>query len=321
MRRHLVAVPLDGSQVVRELVGGSDFLAHPRVSPDGAHLAWLAWDHPQMPWDGTELRVAPISSGGTIGRRAPPRRRRRGRAPPEWADASTLYAVTDRSGWWNSSCACRSPGDPEPPLHPAEEEFGAPLWQLGQTTYALLDDGRLAVTHGVGRAALGVLDPRDGTLVDVDLPFGTFASSVRAPGRPRECRNVARPRPQRSSSSTSRAARWTSSTITSSCPTRSGCSVPTDEALPGPDGRVVHALVHLADSTPLTPSARGELPPYVVLSTAARRRSRSLLLSVEKAFFTSRGIGVLDELRRLDRVRARSLGCKHAARAVGVVDV
>src|SRR5665811_1945581 len=71
---------------------------------------------------------------------------------------STLYAVTDRTGWWNLVRLALDGGAPEP-LHGGEEEFGAPLWQLGQTTYALLDDGRLAVTHGVGRAALGVLDP------------------------------------------------------------------------------------------------------------------------------------------------------------------
>ena len=102
MSRHLVAVPLNGSQEVRELVGGSDFLAHPRISPDGADLAWLAWDHPQMPWVGTVLRVAAVGADGTVGTaRTLLGGTQESVLQPEWADAITLYAVTDRSGWWN----------------------------------------------------------------------------------------------------------------------------------------------------------------------------------------------------------------------------
>ncbi len=96
-----VAIALDGSLAVRDLIGGSDFLYGPRISPDGRQLAWIAWDHPRMPWDGTELRVAPISDG-TVG----PYRTLLGGPieavqQPEWADNETLYAITDRSGWWN----------------------------------------------------------------------------------------------------------------------------------------------------------------------------------------------------------------------------
>jgi len=243
VRRHLVAVPLDGSQVVRELVGGSDFLAHPRVSPDGAHLAWLAWDHPQMPWDGTELRVAALGADGTVGT---PRTLLGGTEEsvlqPEWADPSTLYAVTDRSGWWNLVRLALDGGAPEP-LHGGEEEFGAPLWQLGQTTYALLDDGRLAVTHGVGRAALGVLDPRDGTLVDLEVPFPSFQSSVRALDGLIVGIGI-------SSTAPTAVVIVDPGTCTvdvldlddTDAPGVEWLCVPTDEALPGPDGRVVHAL-------------------------------------------------------------------------------
>ena len=294
VRRHLVAVPLDGSRVVRELVGGSDFLAHPRVSPDGAHLAWLAWDHPQMPWDGTELRVAAVGADGTVGT---PRTLLGGTEEsvlqPEWADASTLYAVTDRSGWWNLVRLALDGGAPEP-LHGGEEEFGAPLWQLGQTTYALLDDGRLAVTHGVGRAALGVLDPRDGTLVDLEVPFPSFQSSVRALDGLIVGIGI-------SSTAPTAVVIVDPGTCTvdvldlddTDAPGVEWLCVPTDEALPGPDGRVVHALVH----PPTHPSAvapEGELPPYVVFVHGGPTAQSVASMSKEKAFFTSRGIGVLD---------------------------
>ena len=73
--RSLVAVPLDGSAAedpaaIRELVSGSDFFAFPTLSPDGSRLAWICWNHPRMPWDGTELRVAQISEGGARARTA-----------------------------------------------------------------------------------------------------------------------------------------------------------------------------------------------------------------------------------------------------------
>jgi dipeptidyl aminopeptidase/acylaminoacyl peptidase len=292
--RHLVAVPLDGSQVVRELVGGSDFLAHPRVSPDGAHLAWLAWDHPQMPWDGTELRVAALGADGTVGI---PRTLLGGTQEsvlqPEWADSSTLYAVTDRSGWWNLVRLTVDGGSPEP-LHGGEEEFGAPLWQLGQTTYALLEDGRLAVTHGVGKAALGLLDPRDGSLVDLKVPFPSFQSSVRSLGGLIVGIGISPTAPTAvvivdPGTGTVEVVDREENDV----PGAQWLSVPTDEALPGPDGRVVHALVH-PPTNPVAVAPEGERPPYVVFVHGGPTAQSVASMSKEKAFFTSRGIGVLD---------------------------
>ncbi|MDN3734644.1 TolB family protein, partial [Enterococcus faecium] len=105
--RALVAVPLDGSAAlpgstgVRELVSGSDFLAFPRLSPDGRTLAWVAWDHPRMPWDGTELRVARVD----VGLVGSPRTRLGGPSEsvlqPLWLDDATLAVMSARSGWWN----------------------------------------------------------------------------------------------------------------------------------------------------------------------------------------------------------------------------
>ena len=105
--RDLCAVPLDGSAAedpaaVRSLVGGSDFLAHARLSPNGDRLAWIAWDHPQMPWDGTELRVAELAEDGSFG----PARTVAGSSTesvmqPEWLDNDSLCAISDRTGWWN----------------------------------------------------------------------------------------------------------------------------------------------------------------------------------------------------------------------------
>jgi hypothetical protein len=72
VRRVAAAVPLDGSAAddlgaVRELVAATNrFLTGPRVSPDARQAVWLAWDHPRMPWDGTEPRIAEVTDCGVL---------------------------------------------------------------------------------------------------------------------------------------------------------------------------------------------------------------------------------------------------------------
>ena len=104
--RSIVAVPLDGSAAddpaaIRELVSGPDFFAFPTLSPDGSRLAWICWNHPRMPWDGTELRVAQISDG-VLGRgRLVKGGMRESVLAPVWRDETSLYVVSDWPGWWN----------------------------------------------------------------------------------------------------------------------------------------------------------------------------------------------------------------------------
>src|SRR5690606_24047827 len=183
----LVSVPLDGSGAadpdrVREIVGGSRFLAHPRPSPDGTRLAWLAWDHPNMPWDGTQLRVGRLAPDGTV-----PEWSTVLGGPsesvfqPEWDGDDHLVAVSDRSGWWNLYRVPAAGGDPTP-LYPAAEEFGAPLWRLGATAWGPLGDGRLRGGRGTGTQRLRELDPTTGTMAAPALPYQTQGPNLRVAG-------------------------------------------------------------------------------------------------------------------------------------------
>ena len=105
--RDICVIPLDGSAAedshrVRSVVAGSDFLANPRLSPDRRHLAWIAWDHPQMPWDGTELRVVEVEGGRVTGKvRTLLGGPEESVLQPEWVGPTELYTISDRSGWWN----------------------------------------------------------------------------------------------------------------------------------------------------------------------------------------------------------------------------
>ena len=188
VRRSIVAVPLSGSATddtatIRELVSGADFYAFPTPSPSGGHLAWVQWNHPRMPWDGTEVRVAMFDAEGLLEH---PRTVKGGLSEsalaPTWITDSSLYVVSDWPGWWNLY-EVGLMGESPQAQYPAEEEFAGPLWQLGGRPYALLDDGRIAVLHGQGDQRLGLYDPDTAALTDFDLPFTDWKPQLSADGR------------------------------------------------------------------------------------------------------------------------------------------
>jgi dipeptidyl aminopeptidase/acylaminoacyl peptidase len=298
--RAIVSVPLDGSAAdddgaVRVLVSGSDFYAYPAPSPDGTHLAWICWDHPRMPWDGTELRVTEIGDprhqvimGGD----------RESVLAPAWRDDRSLYVVSDRLGWWNLYLV--SADEPPWALCPREEEFAAPLWQLGVYPYAVLGDGRLAVSHGIGAASrLGVLDPDNGQLTGVDLPYQVVSPWLSASGRtvatiagspavPLAVIKVDVPLTDDGTAEV-RVLRREAESV----PDAAYLPEPRPARLAGPSGSVVHALVY-PPANPAVTAPDGELPPYVVWVHGGPTGHVVPVLDLEKAFFTSRGIGIID---------------------------
>jgi dipeptidyl aminopeptidase/acylaminoacyl peptidase len=165
-----------GEGEVHVLATGHDFYAAPRISPDGKRLAFLTWDHPRMPWDGTELWVA--NADGSDARKVAGGERE-AVMQPRWDAAGRLHWISDRSGWWN----LYREGEP---LYPAEAEFGMPMWVFGQSSYVFMGDGRIACTWS-SRAFphLGVLDPEAGTMEELHperLPT-LRAARIRTDGR------------------------------------------------------------------------------------------------------------------------------------------
>ena len=308
--RAIVAVPLDGSAAddpgaVRVLVSGSDFYAFPAPSPDGSRLAWICWDHPRMPWDGTELRVAPVSDledyrviiGGE----------EESVLAPVWRDDRSLYVMSDRSGWWNLYLAdLQAAPSALRALCPRAEEFAGPLWQLGMSPYAVLGDGRLAVLHGSGETRLGVLDPDTGQLTDLDLPYQVFvpwlsasgltvAAIVGGPAVPQSVITVGIPAAGQGETASGTAAAEVRELRRSldSLPDAAYLPEPYAARLTGPSGSVVHALVY-PPANPAVKAPDGELPPYIVWVHGGPTAHVAPLLNMEKAFFTSRGIGIID---------------------------
>jgi dipeptidyl aminopeptidase/acylaminoacyl peptidase len=296
--RAIVAVPLDGSAAteaaaIRVLVTGFDFFAFPTPSPDGQWLAWICWNHPHMPWDGTELRVAPLDNGAPGKSRLIKGSNRESVLAPLWRDNASLYVATDWTGWWNIyQIGLR--GEPPQALYPADEEFADALWQLGARPFAMLGDGTLAVRHGRGGARLGLLDPETSELKDLDLPFTEVLEGVSADGNaiaaiggaPLEANSVLQ------IDAAAGACAVLRSEI-SELPDRRYLPVPRQVELEGPYGRVVHALIY-APTNPDVTGPRGELPPYIVWVHGGPTGHVTAKLSLEKAYFTSRGIGIID---------------------------
>ena len=97
----LVSFPADGSAEPRMLVSGHDFFMAPRLDPAGRRLAWLSWDHPRMPWDGTELWVAELDSPGEATLVAGGEQE--SVVDPQWSADGVLHYCSDRTGWWSLS--------------------------------------------------------------------------------------------------------------------------------------------------------------------------------------------------------------------------
>ena len=295
----LVSVSLDGGGV-RVLASGHDFFSSPRLSPDGSRVAWLAWDHPNMPWDGTELWVADVTPDGSLGRTA----RVAGSAAesifqPEWSADGGLYFISDRTGWWN---LYRWRGAGVEPLCSMEAEFGGPQWIFGLSTYGFTSPGRLLCAHKAqGTWRLGGFDPSTGALDPLDLPYTQVWSvhcqrdssgsrpgpwAVCGAGGPSEPASVIR------IDLRSRRPELLRRSIAAS-PDPGYLSAPDAIEFPTGQGVTAHAFFYAPRNRDFTAPA-GERPPLMVRSHGGPTGAVGTMLNLEIQFWTSRGYAVLD---------------------------
>jgi len=170
----IVAIPL-GDALQQILVSGNDFYSSPRLSPDGTQLAWITWNHPHMPWDGTELWVANLAEDGAI---ANAQKVAGGSeesvVQPMWSPDGLLYFVSDRSGWWN---LYRSKDGAIEPLFPMQAEFGMPHWVFGYINYGFSSADRLICTFNrEGVSYLAKLDISNRCLDVLETPYTDLGS-------------------------------------------------------------------------------------------------------------------------------------------------
>ncbi len=292
----LVAVPTDGASEAHVVATGHDFYSSPRISPDGAFLAFLAWDLPAMPWDGCELYVAPLSPDATLGEPSLVAGRIGEESiwDPEWSPTGDLVFASDRSGWWNLE---RVRDGERTVLHRADAEFGYPQWGMGERSVAFFADGRIVCHYDTGaRTHTAVLDAETGELTDLDLPYDALGWGpniaiegsvvVFTAGSPTLPAQIV----------------WLDFAARSVDVLRESTSVPIDPAylaipeaieFPAEGDRTAHALYY----PPVNPDAsgpEGERPPLLVVAHGGPTGNTTALFDLGLQFWTSRGFGVVD---------------------------
>jgi len=286
----LVRLSLDGEEAPEEVVGGHDFFASPRLSPDGRALAWLAWDHPNMPWNGTGLYLADV---GPDGRPGAARLVAGGPGEsifqPEWSPDGVLHFASDRSGWWN---LYRLVDGSLQPVASVAGDVGGPQWVFRFRRYAFLRDGSIAAVYTGPAGASLLVHAADGTTRSLPVP-GTWLSSpvsdgsplYLVAGSPMANHAVVAVDPVGGDVEVIRA------------PEGPGIdaallSVPERVSFPTPDGPA--HLYYYPPTNPEFSAPEGELPPLLVTIHGGPTGAARPVLSPGVQFWTSRGFALAD---------------------------
>jgi dipeptidyl aminopeptidase/acylaminoacyl peptidase len=289
----LTSIPLEDGET-RVLMLGSDFFASPRLNPDGTQLAWLTWNHPNMPWDETELWIGAVGLDGKLG---PAQRVAGGNGEsifqPEWSPDGVLHFVSDRSGWWN---LYRWRGGQIEPLCEMEAEFGIPQWAFGMSTYCFESADRIICTYSQGgiwhlarldtSRPVPKLEIVETPYTVIDQPLVASGQVIFMAGSATEPTSIVKL--DLTTTETQVLHRTSEARVNSAY-----LSQPQTIAFPTENGQMAHAFFY----PPCNPDYRapeGEKPPLLVISHGGPTSATQATLNMTTQFWTSRGLAVLD---------------------------
>jgi dipeptidyl aminopeptidase/acylaminoacyl peptidase len=283
----------DGGRV---LVSGTDFVASPALSADGRHLAWLSWDHPLMPWDGTELWTAELGKDAALsGLRHIAGDARESVFQPRWAADGDLVFVSDRTGWWNLYRQGPNAGEAAP-LCPMEAEFGLPQLAFGMSTWDFAPDGGIVCAwtrHGTWSA--GRLPAEGGAPEPFELPF-TVIRDVHVQAETGEVLMIASSpvEPAQVVALEPGSGAWTALRTSMEVGLPDGSiSIPEPISWPSAGGATAHGFFYPPTSADVS-APEGERPPLIVKSHGGPTAMTNAELDLGIQFWTSRGFAVLD---------------------------
>ncbi len=287
----LVSMKLNGEDE-QVLTTGYDFYSNPALSPDGSQLAWLSWNHPNMPWDGTELWAASVQPSGTLGKaRLVAGGLEESIFQPRWSPDGVLHFVSDRSGWWN---LYRYEADEAVPLHPMEAEFGVPQWVFGLSTYAFAGPRRIVCAYrSRGEGHLAVLDTGTGAFTPIDTVYDDFGG-VDATATDALCVAASPTAPTaivRIGLANGKVEVLKAASEITVDPDY--LSTPQAIEFPTEGGVIAHAIFY-PPRNPDFVAPKGERAPVRVLSHGGPTGESSASLELDTQYWTSRGFAVLD---------------------------
>ncbi|MBM4423268.1 MAG: S9 family peptidase [Chloroflexi bacterium] len=291
----IVSLRLDGDDSGgRVAVSGNDFYSNPRLSPDGRRLCWLTWNHPNMPWDGTELWAADVAADGSLnGAKKLAGGKDESIFQPEWSPEGVLHFVSDRTGWWNLYRWNDAASDEEP-LHTMDAEFGLPQWVFRQSTYAFESAERIVCSYiRNGESHLATLNTRTRELKEIATPYTEFYSLRVGPGFAAFVGSSATEPSaivQLDLESGSAQVLKRSSAVSVD---PDYVSLPQAIEFPTENGLTAHAFFYPPRNRDFA-APPGEKPPLLVISHGGPTAATSPSLDLEAQYWTSRGIAVLD---------------------------
>ena len=296
---YIGAVPIDGSAAdaddITRLHEGFDFCSSPRLSPDGRRLAWVCWNHPNMPWDATELWLAEVATDGAL----LSSRRIAGDAggdvsitEPLWGPDGALYCVSDASGWWNIQ---RYDVDGLTSVLSMEAEFGQPMWEFSMSSYAVMDECCLVAQYGnADGRKLAVIDVEANELRPIHTPFNTFGFFTAAVG-PRVICAAAGPDVGAAIVAIDVDSGEIETIRASASPDLNPSFFSPAEAIsyPSAAGRTSHAYYY-APRNPDFEAPEGELPPLVTFIHGGPTSATNPGFNLAVQYWTTRGFAVVD---------------------------
>jgi dipeptidyl aminopeptidase/acylaminoacyl peptidase len=285
----LVAIDL-ASGAVTVLAEGADFYAAPRLSPDGTSLVWVEWRHPNMPWDGTELKQVTVAPDGSLGQPVTVAGSRHDWiSQPRWSPAGVLHFAAEPGGWMN---LYRQVGGQAEAVAPDEAEFALPEWQFGNASYGFLPDGDIvAVARSDGRDQLRRIHA-DGSTEPIDLPF-TEIQSVSVDGERLVLRVAGPAWPARIIDANLDGGFEVLRQATPFVPEAEDVSFSQHIDFPSAGGRTAHANFYPPTNRSFVGPA-GELPPLIVTSHGGPTSEAFSGFATGIQLFASRGYAVVD---------------------------
>ncbi|MCC6803938.1 MAG: S9 family peptidase, partial [Anaerolineae bacterium] len=288
----IAAISMDGDAFGTVLFDQTDFVAFPALSPDGTKLAWIAWNHPHMPFYSSSVWAADVNPDGSLSNvRQVAGGDEESVTDPCWSPDGILYFCSDRSNWWN---LYRWQDGEVSPVCPMDAEIGNPFWNIGLRMYRFLSPTRiLAANNRLGTWHIGIIDAEAGTYTDIPTEF-TFIIRLEVVG---DSAYLIAASPTQARSLVRLDLKTGQTTVLDSSVKY---AIPADYISPGrhityptQNGLRAYGFYH----PPRSPDSRapeGELPPLIVPVHGGPTGSTKNALDMGVQYFTSRGFAYLD---------------------------